>query len=311
MITFYKTIEGRMAQLDGHQDGCWVSVVGPSEEELTLLSRDFGIDSEFLHTSLDEEESSHIESEDDQTLIVIDVPYAEKAEENILYTTMPVGIIIMPNTIVTVALRENPVLRELSDGMVRAVNTTLRTQFVLHLLLRMASRFLQYLKNIDKNSSSLEKQLRKSMRNKELVQLLDLEKSLVYIQTSLKSNEVTVEKILRGRFVKLYDEDQDLLGDVLIEIKQAIEMANIYLSILSNTMDAFASVISNNLNIVMKIMTTITILLSIPTMIFSFYGMNIGMEAGLPFSGSFWFPMILSAVITGTAGYILFRKGMF
>lgn len=308
MITFYKTVDGIMTRLEQYEDGCWINVVAPAEEELLLLTSQYGIDSGFLRAPLDEEETSHIESEDQQTLIVVDVPYAEKLEDHIIYATMPVGIIHKPGCIITVTLRENPVLRELSDGLVRSVNTALRTQFILYLLLRMATRFLQYLKNIDKISSSLEKELRKSMRNKELIQLLDLEKSLVYIQTSLKSNQVTVEKILRGRFVKLYDEDQDLLEDVLIELKQAIEMADIYLSILSNTMDAFASLISNNLNIVMKVMTTITILLSIPTMIFSFYGMNV---SGLPLAGNMWFATILAAAVTVVAGIILYRKGMF
>ena len=280
MISYYKTVDGHMTQLEAYEKGCWINVCAPDENELHYLTERHDIPPEYLRSSLDEEESSHLETEDGQTLIIVDAPFAEKADESITYSTMPIGIMLTEQDLITVSLRDNPAVLEMADGVVKSANTTLRTQFVLHLLLRVATRFLQYLKQIDKRSSFTETELRKSMRNKELIQLLDLEKSLVYFQTSLKSNEITLEKMMRSRSIKLYEEDQDLLEDVLIEIKQAIEMTNIYLSILSGTMDAFASVISNNLNIVMKVLTSITIVMAIPTMIFSFYGMNIGETAG-------------------------------
>jgi len=146
------------------------------------------------------------------------------------------------------------------------------------------------------------------MKNKELIQLLDLQKSLVYFSTSLKSDETTIEKMMRGRYIKMYEDDQDILEDVLIEIKQAVEMSNIYLNVLSGTMDAFASVISNNLNIVMKILASITIVISIPNIIAGFYGMNV---SGLPFSQFFWFPVVLSVVLMAGVGYLLYKKDMF
>ena len=189
----------------------------------------------------------------------------------------------------------------------RNIQTNLKTRFLLMILFRIAVRFLQYLKQIDRISSLTEKQLRKMMKNKELIQLLGLEKSLVYFSTSLKANEVTLEKIHRGRIIKLYEEDQDLLEDVLIEVKQAIEMCSIYTSILSSTMDAFASIISNNLNIVMKVLTSLTVVMAIPTMISSFYGMNV---SGLPLP-YFWFPLALSAVATIIVSIILVKKKMF
>ena len=179
--------------------------------------------------------------------------------------------------------------------------------FLLLTLLRIAARFLIYLKQIDKLSSTTESRLHQSMRNKELIQLLGLEKSLVYFSTSLKSDEVTLEKILRGRIIKLYEEDEDLLEDVLIEVKQAIEMCNIYSGILSGMMDAFASVISNNLNIVMKVLTAITIVMAIPNMVFSFYGMNV---SGLPFP-VWWVPIVISLIIAGIGTFILVKKDMF
>ena len=207
----------------------------------------------------------------------------------------------------TVCLRENPIMTEFAEGMVKNVQTNLKTRFVLTIMLRVAIRYLQYLKQIDKLSDKVERSLRKSMHNEELIQLLDIEKSLVYFSSSLKADEITMEKIMRGRAVKLYDEDQELLEDVLIEIKQAIEMSNIYLNILSGTMDAFASVISNNLNVVMKVLASITLLMSIPTIISSFYGMNV---EWLPFP-NFWFPIILAAVCMMVAYWILRKKDMF
>ena len=191
--------------------------------------------------------------------------------------------------------------------MVKGVQTNLKTQFVLRLMLRVAQRFLQFLKQIDKLSSSLEKQLRKSMKNKELINLLDVEKSLVYFSTSLKSDETTLEKLMRGKYIKLYEDDQDLLEDVLIEIKQSIEMSSIYLNILSGTMDAFASVISNNLNIVMKVLASVTIVISIPNIIAGFYGMNV---EGLPLSQFFWFPILLSGIIMAVVAFILHKRDM-
>lgn len=308
MVEFYKTIDNKICRIDSLQDGCWVNAVSPSEEEIQYLIQDLQLDSGFVRSSLDEEESSRIESEDDQVLLIIDTPMATTESQNtILYTTMPFGIIIKDTFIVTISLSECPVLREVANGMVRNIQTHLKTRFIFSVLLRITTRYLQYLKQIDKITNMMEEQLQKSMRNKELFQLLGLEKSLVYFSTSLKSNEVTLEKLLRGRVIKLYEEDQDLLEDVLIEVKQAIEMSGIYSSILSRMMDAFSSIISNNLNIVMKVLAAVTILMSIPTIIASFYGMNV---EGIPVT-QFWFPVIVSIVAVLIAAIILIKMKMF
>lgn len=311
MISYYKTIDGCISRVDNLEPGCWVNVIAPDEQEIAVLKQTFQVESEYILSSLDEEESSHIETEDGHTFLIFDVPYVERDKEDIIYATMPIGVVVVPDHVITISLKDNPVIMDFSQGVVKNVQTAYKTSFVLTMLFRMATRFLQYLKQIDKHSSNLETKLRKSMKNKELIQLLGLEKSLVYFQTSLKANETTVEKILRGRYIKLYEEDQELLEDVLIELKQAIEMSNIYSSILSGTMDAFASVISNNLNIVMKVLAAITILMSIPTIIFSFYGMNIGENTGLPLAGNIVFPLILTVVVTAIAGFILYKKDMF
>ncbi len=307
MIKFYKTIDNKMTCVDELTAGCWVDVVSPTQDEIEYLINDLKLDNGFVRSALDEEESSRIEVEDDQTLIIIDSPIAQKDTANtIVYSTTPIGIIITGDNIVTLASHDVAVLTELEDGMIKNVQTQHKTRFLLTLLLRVATRFLQYLKQIDKIAGMMETSLHKSMQNKVLIQLLGLEKSLVYFSTSLKANEITLEKILRGRVIKLYEEDQDLLEDVLIEVKQAIDMSNIYSSTLSSTMDAFSSIISNNLNSVMKTLTSITVLLAIPTMISGFYGMNTDLP--LPF---FWFPMALSVGLTALVAFILIKTNMF
>ena len=295
-----------MTWLDSVQDGCWVNLTYPSEDELNTVAVTLGVEPSFLRAALDEEETSRIDTEDGQTLIIIDVPAVEK-DDAVVYSTLPLGIIVTDKHIITVCLKETSILKDFQDGLVRFAETQKRTSFILYMLLQVAKRFLQYLKQIDKIYNYMERQLYKSQRNKELIQLLDLEKSLVYFNTSLKANEVTLEKILRGRIITLYEEDHDL-EDVLIEVRQAIEMANIYSSIISGMMDAFASVISNNLNVIMKVLTSITILLTIPNIFFSFYGMNV---ANLPLDQFWWFPLALSGVVILVVAIILKKRDLF
>ncbi|NBK97376.1 MAG: magnesium transporter CorA family protein [Erysipelotrichia bacterium] len=312
MLNFYKTIDQNMVTLDAPEAGCWISVISPTPEEISYLINEIGIMSDFVKASLDEEESPHIDADDNQTLIVVDYPSQEKDEpdnENdaLTYMTLPMGVVFIDNYIVTISLYDNMTLEELRKGMIKGAQTNLRTRFLLLMLLKISQRYLIYLKRIDRLSSRTEKKLHQSMRNKELIQLLGLEKSLVYFSTSLKTDEMIINKILRGNVVKLYEEDQDILEDVLIELKQAIEMCNIYSGILSGTMDAFASVISNNLNIVMKVLTSITIVMAIPNIIFSFYGMNV---TGLPFP-TWWVPIVIATVSCLIAFYLLVKKDMF
>ena len=308
MLTINKTIGGRMTAMDCLEEGCWINLTHPNEEELQLVTDLLHVEPDFLRAALDEEETSRIDVEEGQTLIIVDTPAIEKSDSAVVYSTAPLGIIVTESNIITVSLRESSVIRDFEEGLVRGVSTGKKTSFILHILLRVAKRYLQYLKQIDKIYNHMERQLHKTQRNKELIQLMDLEKSLVYFNTSLKANEVTLEKILRGRIVTLYEEDQDLLEDVLIEVRQAIEMANIYSSIISRMMDAFASVISNNLNVIMKVLTSITILLTIPNIIFSFYGMNV---AGLPWDQYFWVPIVIAVVLVLAVGFILKKKDLF
>lgn len=304
MINYYTSDNGRLDPIDALESGCWVSVIDPTPQEIKTLIDDFGLDSGFVKSSLDEEESSRIEREDDQTLIIIDTPVAStEDDETKVFYTMPIGIIITEENVFTISLHATQIIDEAVRGTIRNLRPTFKTRFVLQLLLRIAALFLYYLKQIDKLSSAAEQQLHDAMKNELLMQLLALEKSLVYFSTSLKANEATIEKIFRGRVIKLYDEDQDLLEDVLIEMKQAIEMSSIYTSILSSMMDGFSSVISNNLNIVMWRLTIVTILMEIPNIIFALYGINT-VDLPLPFT---WFPISLAVFLTAVAAVILIK----
>jgi magnesium transporter len=305
MIKFYTWENGSITNIEKPETGCWISVVEPSPQEIKDLIDVYQLDSGFVKSATDEEESSRIEREDDQTLVIVDTPVSSVDEDRTrLFYTQPIGIILTDDYVFTISVKETRIIEEAANGEIRNLRPNFKTRFVLQLLLRIATHFLLYLKQIDKISSVAEQQLHDAMKNELLMQLLALEKSLVYFSTSLKANEATIEKIFRGRVIKLYDEDQDLLEDVLIEMKQAIEMASIYTGILSSMMDGFSSVISNNLNIVMWRLTIVTVIMEIPNIIFSFYGMN---TDSLPFKISWLFPAAI-AVVSMTIAAVLLLK---
>ncbi|MGL5677212.1 MAG: magnesium transporter CorA family protein [Cellulosilyticaceae bacterium] len=309
MKQIFRTIDNKLQEITQFQPGSWINLVNPSADEINSVAEMFQIEANHIRAALDEEERAHIDTEDNYTIIIVDVPIKDNAAEH-EYATIPLEIIIGDSYIVTVCLKEVEVLKEFITGRVRTFFTFKKTRFILQILYKNASYFLQYLRHIDKLSNQVEQELHKSMKNKELIQLLKLEKSLVYFTTALRSNEIVLEKMMRMEAIKQYPEDKELLEDVIIENKQAIEMANIYGNILSGTMDAFASIISNNLNIVMKTLTSITIVLSIPTMIFSLYGMNVP----LPFQYEpFAFPMvlILCIVLIGIVSIYMIKKKLF
>ena len=313
MVRIFRTNDGNVHQISEAQEGSWIALTDPTATEISENAEEFQIYVDHLRAPLDEEERSRIEVEDNYTLVLVDIPIIEERNDKDWYGTIPLGIIVTEELIFTVCLEDTPVLRAFMDGRVRNFFTYKRTRFILQILYKNASMFLHYLRQIDKKSEMVEKNLHKSQRNQELIELLELEKSLVYFTTSLRSNEVVLEKLLKVDSIKKYPEDTELLEDVIIENKQAIEMANIYSGILSGTMDAFASVISNNLNIVMKFLATVTIVMSIPTMIFSAYGMNLD-SRGMPFSGSPWgflFVICFSLLLSGIVALIFRKKDLF
>jgi len=304
MIKFYSTQDGSLSECEEPTEGCWISVVDPTPQEVVELIEVYGLDSGFVKSSLDEEESSRIEREDEQTLVIIDTPVSSVDDDHTRNSyTLPMGIILTDDYVFTISIKETQIITEARKGMIRNLRPAFKTRFVLQILLRIAALFLMHLKQIDKISSAAEQQLHDAMKNELLMQLLALEKSLVYFSTSLKANEATIEKIFRGRVIKLYDEDQDLLEDVLIEMKQAIEMASIYTGILSSMMDGFSSVISNNLNLVMWRLTIMTVILEIPNIVFAFYGINT-VDLPIPYT---WFPIVLTIFLTTVTTLILLK----
>lgn len=288
--------------------GNWINMVAPTEEEIKKVCTKLKIQPDFIKYSLDYEEKARIDMEEDDNtiLFIIDVPIIEKENNEQVYSTMPLGMIVVRDDyFITVSLKSNKVISEL-EKLKNNVITYKKSRTILQIFYKNAELYLKYLKKINKETEVAESVLKNSLKNKELLKMLSLEKSLVYFTTSLKANEVVMEKTLRGKIIKLYDEDEDILEDAIIENKQAIEMAKIYREILNETMDAYASIISNNLNIVMKVLTTITIILSIPTIIGSFWGMNVA----VPFSQNpygFYIVIGLSLLIS-LITFLIFKK---
>lgn len=304
MINIYKSNENRrIVKVEEAASGCWISVTSPTQKEVSILTEQYGLNIDFIKSALDDEESSRTEKEDDQTLIIVDTPEMEVKDENtVLYYTTPLSIIIKDHMVFTITLNKNTIVDDVVNGRVRGINTAYMTKFTLQLMLRANLIYLSYLRKIDKSSNMIEEHLNSATKNEEIVQLLELQKSLVYFSTSLKSNETTLNKIFRGSIIKLYEEDKELLEDVLIENKQALEMTSIYSRILTSMMDAFSSVINNNLNAVMWRLTVLTVVLAVPTIVYSFYGMNTDLP--LPYT---WFPAVLSIVAMVIVWIILIR----
>ena len=300
MIKIYNTDikTNKFEEIEKFVKGSWINMVNPSEEEIKYVCDNLKIQQDFIRYALDYEEKARIDiEEDDNTILfIIDVPFIEKENGIEVYTTMPIGMIVVRDDFfITVSIKKNKLIENFEKVKIKNFCTYKKSRFILQLMLINSANFLTYLKQINKETEIAEYILKNSMKNRELLKLLSLEKSLVYFTTSLKSNELVMEKTLRGKIIKLYDEDEDILEDAIIENKQAIEMSKIYSDILNGTMDAYASIISNNLNGVMKFLTSITIVLAVPTMVSSFWGMNVS----LPFEKSPFGFIIMVAIAVG------------
>ncbi len=282
MIEILKSSDKGFTSIEKIEDNCWVNVSSPNKEEIDKLSKELNIPLDFLMDSLDIDERSRIETEDNATLIVLRIPKFDNNNLDIPFTTLPVGIVLVKDVVVTICLENFTSILNLFNGKIKKLSTKNRSHFILYCFHETAILYLKYLKDIYRRTNKIEIELHESMKNEALIKLLNIEKSLVFFATSLKSNELVMERLQRIGLLELNEEDRDLLEDVIIDNKQAIEMANIYSNILSGMMDAFASVISNNLNIVMKFLTSVTIILMIPTLIASIYGMNVN----IPFQHS-------------------------
>jgi len=314
MIQIYKSISEdnpSLKILDNIEQGCWINLIAPSDEELILISKKTNVPLSFLKAPLDDEETSRIDSEGNCLLVIVDIPFTEMEDNSLTYDTYPLAIIHTEKQIITVCLKNSRILTDFINDKVKSFFTFKKSRFILQILNKVSSSYLLYLRQIDKKSLMIEKRLHKSMKNRELIQLHSLEKSLVYFSTSLKANEITLEKMLKLDIIQKYSEDKDVLEDVIIENKQAIEMTEIYSNILASTMDFFASVISNNLNIVMKVLASVTILMAIPTLIGGIWGMNFEKMPLISHPYGFEITLAITFVLTFGTAYLLYKKDMF
>ncbi len=316
MIRYYAKVKGQLTELNQPEPNCWINISPPfSQEELEDLAQQFDIPLDFLTDSLDIDERSRYEREEDIRLIVVNTPILNDidSENEPIYVTVPIGIILTPDATVTITSHENPVLELFLNSKVKNFDPGQEALFVLQILEQNVYRFLNCLKKLNLKRNLIEKELYDSSKNKELKQLLSIEKSLVYFVNTLSSNELLKMKMKRSDFLGIRaDEDQtDLFEDIIIDNSQALEMANVYTNILNGTMEAYASIISNNLNVVIQRLTLITIILMLPTLVASLYGMNI---KNLPFEDdpyAFIYIIIFSLVISLLLAWWFRRKRLF
>jgi len=308
MLTIYKTIEHGLEQLESMANGVWVKAVDPTPEEIQQLVN-WGIDTDYINYSLDLDEMPRIERDDDYTFILIRIPHRQP-DSDIPYITIPLGIMIKGNMIVTICRYDKEMFKVLANGKYRLLKTGKRYRFALYIFLETATRYLTHLREINRMTETIEDQLQQSTRNREVLELLKYQKSLTYFATALRSNEVMMERVQRTQIFNYYEDDQDLLEDVLTENQQAIQMTNINTEILSSMMDAFASIISNNLNGVMKGLAAITIIINVPAVVAAFYGMNVKLP-GESHPLAFLMVFAIALSLTAIATFIFYKRDWF
>jgi len=312
MIQYFKNIEQQTVAVDKPGDGVWVNVLPPlKQEEFSELSQSLNIPIDFLKDSLDIDERSRYDIDDDVTLIVIKTPTENNSfnESDAFYITIPICVILTPNQIVTVNSFENEAIKKFLNSFQKR-HPDKKNMMVLKIFEKITTNFQDYLKEINQRRNLLEQKLYDSNRNVELLELVRIQKSLVYFVTALRSNELLMMKIARTNILRLGEEEKEFLDDLIVETSQALEMANTYTNILSSTLDAFASIISNNLNNVLKRLTSITIILSLPALVTSIYGMNVPIP-GQNWPHSFYVPLIISLGLSIVISAYFWKKKWF
>ena len=308
MLCIYKNTESGFETLDTIANGAWVNVVDPTPDEIEKLVN-WGMDMDYINYSLDQDEMPRMERDEDYTFILLRIPI-HQPDSDIPYNTVPLGIMILGNKIMTVCRYDSDIFKSLTNGKYKQMKTGKRYRLTLYIFLETAARYLNLLREINRATELVEDRLQKSTQNRELLELLKYQKSLTYFATALRSNEVMMERVQKTQLFNYYEEDQDLLEDVLTENQQAIQMTSINTEILSSMMDAFASIISNNLNVVMKALAALTIILNVPTIIASFYGMNVDLPGeGHPLA--FLTVLGLALGLTAVATFIFYKRDWF
>lgn len=311
MLKVYKTntIDKNIKKIKRISTDCWIDLTTPTIDEIDKVVEKTEIDKELIMKMLDAEELPRIEQSGNATLVVIDTPYLENQYE---YTTYPLGIIITDNNyVITISTKKVSILDDFKQDKVKNFRTAKKTRFLIQIILRTASSYLRVLKKVNDGIAKKEQVLKKQTQNKDLVDMLEIEKTLVYFITSLKANDLVLEKLSKGNILPMYEGDLDLLEDAVIETKQAIEMSGIYKDILTSITNTYATIVSNNLNIAMKFLAAATIVLSIPTMIASYLGMNIPLGSISNNPNALIVVLILSFSLALLIAFILKKKDMF
>lgn len=275
MINLYRTDDRIIHEEEELIPGVWVNMVNPTVTEGEEIARELDIDLQDLLAALDEEESSRVELEDGYTLILVDIPATEIRHDKEAYNTIPLGIILTKDIIITVCTEETPVLQAFINGRVKEFSTKKKLRFVYQILFRVSTLYQSHLRIIDKKRTEIEERIDINTEDVDLIDLHALESTLVYFATSLRANGVVLDRLTRYKRLEQYPDDKDLLGDVIVENRQAIEMTSIYRDIINGTRELMSSVLDNRLNNVMKSLTSITLVMGIPTLISGLYGMNV------------------------------------
>jgi magnesium transporter len=307
MITIYRSNGQGLEEVERVTKGCWINMIDPSAGEIQQVAGDLEVEPELLKFPLARESISRAEKVEGGVRILVRIPHHQRARANLPYVTLPLGVLVTDGCVVTLCRREEDLLRDLDDIHREMLTTSKPQQFVLLLLWSIANSYIRYLGDINQDVDRLEDQLQRALQNREVLALLRFQKSLVFFTTALEINEMMLERLKRADLLELNPAGADLLDDVTTETQEARTMSQIASDILSQMMDAFASIISNNLNVVMKFLASITVILIIPQVIASFYGMNVG----LPISDhplAFYGMVSLSALLALIIGFIFWRK---
>lgn len=300
MINIFRTNNRRLEEIRTPEPGCWINAVDPTEDELNWLIKEFPFTEEYLYDPLDIDEKARAERDEDVLFTLIKIPHFQGKKDEAPFVTIPLGVIMNNDYIVTIAKEENVIIQEFENNRVKGLNTAKHYRFLLLILLKTATKYLMHLREINKTVDQIEDDLQYSMRNQDIFDLLKYQKVLIYYTTALKSNELMMARLNRLQLIRTYEEDEELFQDVMTEFQQAIEMTNIANNILMQMTTAYASIINNNMNKIIKTLTLITIVLYVPTLIASFFGMNVeipGQHNSNAFSLILGVSLVLSAVI--------------
>lgn len=312
MMKIYRTQDKQLTRTDEMTEGCWIRLTAPTDDEVREVAATLDIEPADIVAATDPEESARISLEDGYTVIIVDIPIQLPGAGEGIYSTVPMGILLTQELVVTVCSADTPVIGDFSACRVKGFSTRKKMRFVYQLLYRAATMYQQELRLIDRRRQALEKNLAGDLRDSDLVELHGLESTLVYFATSLRANATVLDRLTRYKRLEQYPDDRELLDDVIVEIRQAIEMTSIYRDDIKGTRELFSAILDNRLNNAMKYLTSITLLMAVPTVISGLYGMNVQTES-MPFAGSeagFSIVLVLTLVLCILTAWVLHKKHM-